>query len=110
MTDEIRKAEGESKDSAAKEQSGFESNMDQADASPSPEDGGDKPSEMTLLETLQSVLWAMLGVQNKRNAKRDFSKGKPSHFIIIGIIFAAVFVITLIVLVKLIIGNVMPTQ
>ncbi len=61
---------------------------------------------MSLLQTLQSVLWAMLGVQKKRNANRDFTKGKASHFIIIGILFGAVFVITLIVLVKLILASV----
>lgn len=61
---------------------------------------------MSLLETCQSVLWAMLGVQNKKNARRDFSRGKPSHFIIIGILFAVVFVLVLATLVKTILGEV----
>lgn len=50
---------------------------------------------LTFWETLSSVLWAMLGVQKEKNAKRDFSKGKASHFILIGLLFALVFVLTL---------------
>lgn len=59
-------------------------------------------SEMTLLQTTQSVLWAMLGVQSKRNARRDFSKGKFAHFVIIGIGFALVFILTLVSLIQLV--------
>ncbi|KZY62996.1 hypothetical protein A3742_07450 [Oleiphilus sp. HI0071] len=48
---------------------------------------------MSLWETTQSVLYAMLGVQKSKNAKRDFTKGKASHFIIIGIAFGILFVL-----------------
>lgn len=54
-----------------------------------------KEESLTFWETLSSVLWAMLGVQKEKNAKRDFSKGKASHFILIGLLFALVFVLTL---------------
>jgi len=67
---------------------------------------GENKKYMSLLETAQSVLWAMLGVQNKKNANRDFSRGKPSHFIIIGLLFAGVFVLTLVTIVKSILGQV----
>ena len=60
---------------------------------------------MSFLDTAKSVFSAMLGVQSKKNASRDFSKGKASHFIIIGLIAGALFVGTLIVIV-----NVMLSQ
>lgn len=47
------------------------------------------------LETLKSVLWAMLGVRAKGKAQQDFTQGKASHFIIIGILFAIVFILVL---------------
>ena len=53
----------------------------------------DTEESLTLWQTTQSVLYAMLGVQKSKNAKRDFSKGKASHFIIIGIAFGIFFVL-----------------
>lgn len=56
--------------------------------------GPDRTEEtLTLWQTTQSVLYAMLGVQKSKNAKRDFAKGKASHFIIIGIAFGILFVL-----------------
>lgn len=63
-------------------------------------------NEMTLWQTTQSVLYAMLGVQKAKNAKRDFSKGNASHFIIIGILFGVSFVIVLALLVRFILNQV----
>jgi hypothetical protein len=57
---------------------------------------------LTLREMLQSVLAAALGVQSGKNRSRDFSRGKPSHFILLGVIFTALFVIVLLGAVKLI--------
>lgn len=60
----------------------------------------DKP--LTLWEMLQSVLAATLGVQSGKNRSRDFSRGKPSHFIILGLLFTLVFVLILFAVVKLV--------
>ncbi|WP_339411175.1 DUF2970 domain-containing protein [Pseudomonas sp. EA_35y_Pfl2_R5] len=57
---------------------------------------------LTLWEMLQSVLSAALGVQSAKNRSRDFSRGKPSHFIIIGVLFTAVFVLVIFSIVKLV--------
>jgi len=48
------------------------------------------------------VLAAALGVQSGKNRSRDFSRGKPSHFILLGVIFTALFVIVLLAAVKLV--------
>lgn len=60
----------------------------------------DKP--LTLWEMLQSVLSAALGVQSGKNRSRDFSRGKPSHFIILGVLFTAVFVLVIFAVVNLV--------
>ncbi|MFI8382567.1 DUF2970 domain-containing protein [Pseudomonas sp. NPDC079086] len=57
---------------------------------------------LTLWEMLQSVLSAALGVQSGKNRSRDFSRGKPSHFIILGVLFTAVFVLVIFGIVKLV--------
>ncbi|WP_322977720.1 DUF2970 domain-containing protein [Pseudomonas sp. C11] len=57
---------------------------------------------LTLLEMLQSVLAAAFGVQSGKNRSRDFSRGKPSHFILLGVIFTSFFVLVLLGVVKLI--------
>ena len=64
------------------------------------EEQNDKP--LTLKEMLQSVLAAALGVQSGKNRSRDFSLGKPSHFIILGVLFTGVFVLTIYGVVRLV--------
>lgn len=63
-------------------------------------DKDNKP--LTLWEMLQSVLSAAFGVQSGKNRSRDFSRGKPSHFIILGVLFTAVFVLVIFGIVKLV--------
>jgi len=53
-------------------------------------------------ELLQSVLAAAFGVQSGKNRSRDFTRGKPSQFIAIGVLFTAVFVLLLFVIVKVV--------
>jgi amino acid permease len=64
------------------------------------EQDNDKP--LTFREMLQSVLAAAFGVQSGKNRARDFSRGKPSHFILLGVLFTSIFVLVLFVLVKLV--------
>ena len=56
---------------------------------------------VSLITVIQSVLWALLGVQSSSNHKRDFTKGKASYYIIIGIIMTAVFIALLLGAVQL---------
>ncbi|MDP3815140.1 DUF2970 domain-containing protein [Pseudomonas sp.] len=62
----------------------------------------DENKPLTLWEMLQSVLSAALGVQSGKNRSRDFSRGKPSHFIILGVLFTAAFVLLIFAVVKLV--------
>ncbi len=58
------------------------------------------PEHMSLKETLSSVLAAALGVQSNKARERDFSKGKPSHFIAAGIAFTLLFILIIFGVVK----------
>ncbi|WP_349573518.1 DUF2970 domain-containing protein [Azotobacter salinestris] len=66
------------------------------------DDDHDDDKPLTFRQMLHSVLAAALGVQSGKNRTRDFSRGKPSHFILLGIGFTALFVLALVGVVKLI--------
>ncbi len=52
------------------------------------------------VDVAKSVAAAMFGVQSEQNRERDFSQGKPSHFIVAGIIMTVLFVLTLVTIVS----------
>lgn len=61
----------------------------------------EQEKNLTLRQMLGSVLAAALGVQSGKNRARDFSHGKPSHFIILGVGFTVLFVLIVLGVVKL---------
>ena len=73
---------------------------------PTPPENDGQPTEdtppLTFLQMLGSTLAAAVGVQSSRNRQRDFTRGKASHFIFMGIAFTAIFVLAMIGLVSLI--------
>ena len=70
------------------------------------ENSGNTPPEeekqISFLQLLKSTMSAFIGVQSNANRERDFKYGKISHFIGIGLLFALVFVLTLVALVQLV--------
>ena len=64
----------------------------------------DANAPLTLFQLMGSVLAAMFGVQTNERRVRDFSRGKASHFIIIGFLFTALFVLTVWGAVQLVMG------
>lgn len=56
-------------------------------------------------EMLTSTLWAALGVQNKKNRERDFTRGKATHFIYFGIGFTILFVLGMYALVSFVLSG-----
>jgi len=52
---------------------------------------GKSPS---LLNVLGSVLASMFGVQSNRRREDDFTHGKPSQYIVIGLLVTVVFILT----------------
>ncbi|WP_437883405.1 DUF2970 domain-containing protein [Pseudomonas sp. LRF_L74] len=65
-------------------------------------DNDDKDPPLTFRQILYSVLAAAFGVQSGKNRQRDFSRGKPSHFIAIGILSTLVFAALLFGVVELV--------
>ncbi|MGV8842532.1 MAG: DUF2970 domain-containing protein [Pseudomonas sp.] len=55
----------------------------------------------SLWQMLHSVLAAALGVQSNKNRERDFSHGKPLHFIMLGLLVTGVFVLVIFAVVRL---------
>lgn len=62
--------------------------------------------QLTFIEVMFSVLASAFGVQSSKNRKRDFARGNPIHFIIVGILFTVMFVVGMIMLVNTILTNV----
>lgn len=51
-----------------------------------------------------SVIQASFGVQSEENKKRDFAQGSIKGFIFAALIFTVVFVLTLVVIVRLVLS------
>jgi len=54
----------------------------------------DGPGAPSLLSVLGSVLASMFGVQSSRKREEDFTHGKPSQYVIIGLLVTVMFVLT----------------
>ena len=68
---------------------------------PHDHDDGDS-QRLSFGELAKSTFSAFLGVQSDANRHRDFSKGKMSHFIAMGLIFGLVFVLSIVGVVQLV--------
>ena len=63
------------------------------------------PQEPGLLAHIGSVLAAFFGVQSNRARERDFTKGKPSTYIILGIVLTILFILVIYGVVKLVLSS-----
>lgn len=63
------------------------------------------PRAPTFWQSVQSVAAAFFGVQTSDNRKRDFTHGKPVHFIAIGIVMTVVLIVTLVFIVRFALRN-----
>ena len=75
---------------------------DTGDVAPSQEVDNDQP--LTLRHLFGSAISAMIGVQSKEKRERDFSRGKASHFIIVGVVLTAIFVLSMAGVVSLVLS------
>jgi UPF0716 family protein affecting phage T7 exclusion len=56
----------------------------------------------SLLSVVGSVLASMFGVQSNKKREQDFTHGKPSQYIIIGLLMTVVFILLIWGLVSLV--------
>lgn len=68
-------------------------------------EGAGEQESLTLMQMIFSGLAAGLGVQSSANRKRDFSRGKASHFIVLGIVFTVLFVIGMVTFVQMVLST-----
>jgi len=73
---------------------------DAPDSSEAERDGPLPPP--TLWQTWMSVMAAFFGVQTNANRERDSTRGKASHFILLGVLATVLLIATLAGVVKLI--------
>ena len=59
-------------------------------------------AQLSFGQLLKSTFSAFLGVQSNTNRERDFTQGKMSHFIWMGLLFGLVCVLTIIGVVQLV--------
>jgi len=73
---------------------------------PPSSDPTDPPARpATLLDVVRAVFWSFLGVRRNDAMRRDIVSIRPHQVIIVGVIFGAILVLTLITLVRVIIAN-----
>jgi len=56
-------------------------------------------------QVVLSTLAAAIGVQSNKNRERDFKGGSIKAYVAAGLIFTALFVLTLVLVVKTVLGN-----
>jgi hypothetical protein len=61
-------------------------------------------SSSSLLQVISSVSAAMFGVQSDKNRERDFNAANPKTYIIVGIVFTILFVLSIIGVVTIVTG------
>lgn len=61
--------------------------------------------KLSFFQLMLSAIAAAFGVQSDKNRKRDFQQKSIWPFVAAGLLFTAIFVLTLILVVKLVLGN-----
>jgi Protein of unknown function (DUF2970) len=59
----------------------------------------------SLLQTMQAVAWSFFGVRRSKDYADDVSKLNPVHVVVAGIVGALLFIGTLVMLVRWVIGS-----
>jgi hypothetical protein len=65
-------------------------------------DQQDRSTKPSLFQVVGSVLAAGFGVQSQANRERDFTTGSAKAYVVVGVIATALFVLTLIFVVNLV--------
>jgi hypothetical protein len=60
---------------------------------------------MSFLQTVKAVAWSFLGIRKRAGYEQDVQQLNPVHVIVAGVIGAALFVLSLLLLVRWIVGS-----
>jgi Protein of unknown function (DUF2970) len=61
--------------------------------------------QASFLDVLKTIAFGALGVRRRADHERETTRIKPLHIIIAGIVAAALFILTLIAIVRLVVGG-----
>ncbi len=64
-----------------------------------------KPRAASPLQVAKAVLWSFLGIRRRAEHESDVAQLKPAHVIVAALIGAAIFVLSLVLLVGFIVGR-----
>ena len=59
----------------------------------------------SFLDVLKTIAFGALGVRRRADHERETTGIKPLHIVIAGVVAAAVFILTLITIVRVVVGN-----
>ena len=68
-------------------------------------EGDPERKAASALQAAKAVLWSFLGIRSRAEHESDVTQLKPAQVIIAGLIGAAIFVLSLVLLVKFIVGR-----
>ena len=68
----------------------------------------EKPRPTTVWQVIQSVAWSFFGVQSSENRKRDFTHGRPLHYLIAALLMTGVVALFFYGVVQLVLHFAMP--
>ena len=58
----------------------------------------------SFIQTIKAVAWSFFGVRRRQDHESDFSSLNPVHVVIAGILMGVLFVLTLITIVRWVVG------
>lgn len=61
-------------------------------------------AKVSIWQVIQSVLAAGFGVQSQAARERDFTRGRPIHYIVAGTIGTILFILTLVIIVRVVLS------
>jgi hypothetical protein len=67
--------------------------------------GEQTPKAASLVQVAKAVFWSFLGIRSRAAHESDVTQLKPAQVIVAGLIGAAIFVLSLILLVKFVISR-----
>jgi hypothetical protein len=67
--------------------------------------GEQTPKSASPLQVAKAVLWSFLGIRTRAALESDSAQLKPAQVIVAGLIGAAIFVLSLVLLVKFIVSR-----
>ncbi len=75
---------------------------------PSPQPQSQSQSSPSFARVVGSVLASFFGVQSSRRREEDFTRGKPLHYIVVGLIATFLFVLSVWGLVQWVVSTTTP--